>query len=76
MGDYLLSKTRDLTNAGRKYAKSEAPEKISEASSLPREGPEEGEDPGVGELPISERRTQVLQTLGMVRGPWFAGIAR
>jgi hypothetical protein len=63
-----LSKTRDLTNAGRKYAQSEASEKISEASLLPREGLEEGEDPGWGwgvggEPPTSGSRTQVSQAL-------------
>ena len=63
-----LSKTRDLTNAGRKYAQSEASEKISEASSLPREGLEEGGDSGGGESPTSGSRTQVLQALGVVRG--------
>ena len=63
-----LSKTRDLTNAGRKYAQSEASEKISEASSLPREGLEEGGDSGGGESPALGSRTQVLQALGMVRG--------
>jgi hypothetical protein len=36
-----LSKNSDLTNAERKYAQSEASEKISEASSMPREGLEE-----------------------------------
>jgi hypothetical protein len=68
MGAYL-SKTRDLTNAGRKYAQSEAPVKISEAPPLPREGRlEEGGDLGGGESPTSESRTQVLQALGVVRG--------
>jgi hypothetical protein len=36
MQDDLL-KNSDLANAGRKYAQSEAPEKISEAFSLPRD---------------------------------------
>jgi hypothetical protein len=67
MQDHLL-KNNDLTNAGRKYAQSEASEKILEASSLPREGLEEGEGPGNGELQPLESRTQVLQAPGMIRG--------
>jgi hypothetical protein len=63
-----LSKKRDSTNAGRKYAQSEASKKISEAPSLPREGLEGRRDPGGGESPHSGSRTQVLQALGMVRG--------
>jgi hypothetical protein len=35
---------------------------------LPREGLEEGGDPGGGEPPPSSSRTQVLQALGVVRG--------
>jgi hypothetical protein len=61
-------KNNDLANAGRKYAQSEAPEKISEASSLPREGLEEGEGSGDGELQPLGSRTQVLQALRMIRG--------
>jgi hypothetical protein len=63
-----LSKAGDLKNAGRKYARNEASEKISEASSLPREGLEEMGDPGGGESQTSESRSQVLQALGVVRG--------
>jgi hypothetical protein len=51
----VLLKNNDLTNPGRKYAQSEASEKISEASPLPRKGPGEGGGPGDG-----ERRTAAL----------------
>jgi hypothetical protein len=66
MQDYLL-KNNDLTNPGRKYAQSEASEKISEASSLPREGRGEGGGPDDGESQPLASRTQVLQALGVIR---------
>jgi hypothetical protein len=76
MQDDLL-KNNDLANAGRKYAQSGASEKISEASSLPREGLDGGEGPGDEELqPLgSMHRTQVLQALGMIRGHCVMGPA-
>jgi hypothetical protein len=67
MQDYLL-KNNALSNAGRKYAQSEASEKISEASSLPRDGLEEGGGSGDEESQPLGSRTQVLQALGMIRG--------
>jgi hypothetical protein len=52
----------------RKYAQSEASEKISEASGVPREGIEDVEGTG-GEPPVSQKtKTTVLQAQGMVRG--------
>jgi hypothetical protein len=57
-----------LTRApGRKYAQSEAPEKISQASPVPREGLEDvdGSEKEVKRRPGS--RTQTLQALGVVR---------
>ena len=52
----------------RKYAQSEASEKISEASGVPREGIEDVEGTG-GETPVYQKnKTNVLQAQGMVRG--------
>jgi hypothetical protein len=54
--------------AGRRYAQSEASEKISEASGAPREEP--GGVDGTGEEVLKHHRnkTNVLQALGVLRG--------
>ena len=53
---------------GRKYAQSEASEKISEASGVPREGLEGAKGTG-GEAPVYPRnKTNVLQALRALRG--------
>jgi hypothetical protein len=67
MEDYFAAQALTIA-AGRKYAHSEAPEKISEASSVPREGLEhvDGSDEEVAQHPKSG--TQALQALGAVRG--------
>jgi hypothetical protein len=67
MEDYFAKQA--LTGlSGKKYAQSEAPENISEASSAPREEVEDvgGKAKGVKSHPKS--RTQALQAMGVVRG--------
>jgi hypothetical protein len=61
MEDYFAAQAIAIA-AGRKYAHSEAPKKISEASSVPREGLEalDGSDEEV--MQRSKSRTQTLHT--------------
>jgi hypothetical protein len=67
MEDHLAAQA--LTRVpGRKYAQSEASEKISEASSVPREGLEDVDGPEKEVRHRPESRTQTLQALGVVRG--------
>jgi hypothetical protein len=67
MEDYLAAQA--LTRvSGRKYAQSEASEKISEASSVPREELEDVDGPAKEVRRHPESRTQTLQALGVVRG--------
>ena len=67
MEDYL-GENDPARQPGRKYAQSEASEKISEASGLPREGVEDAKGTG-GETPVYQKnKTNVLQAQGMVRG--------
>ena len=54
--------------SGRKYAQSEASEKISEASGAPREEPEDVDGTGEGVPVYQKNKTNVLQALRAVRG--------
>ena len=62
MGGYFATQA-DWASSGRKCAQSEASEKILEASSLPREGREEGGGSDDRESQPVESRTQVLYKL-------------
>ena len=67
MGDYLAENAL-ARFPGRKYAQSEASEKISEASGAPREVLEDVDGTG-GEAPVYQKnKTNVLQALRTVRG--------
>jgi hypothetical protein len=67
MEDYLDEKAL-ARPPGRKYAQSEASEKISEASEALREEAEDVDGTGKEVKSHPKSRTQVLQALGIVRG--------
>jgi hypothetical protein len=67
MEDYFAAQALTIA-AGRKHAHSEASEKISEASSVPREGLEDVDGSDEEVVQHSKSRTQALQAPGVVRG--------
>jgi hypothetical protein len=68
MEEYFAAQALTIADLGRKYAHSEAPEKISEASSVPREGSEDVDGSDEEVVQHSKSRTQTPQALGVARG--------